>query len=106
MGGIGDCAELPEGLRGVVERLKAGFNGLVIVENMSGQFFVVSFFRPQFFLAWYWEVGTHGRFPEKKNVDRFDSRTFFRITQIFVFRFSARINQETLTKHLTLPKLT
>ena len=74
MGGACNCAELPEGLRGVVEErldLEAGLNGLVTVENTSGQFFVVSFFRPQIF--WcdaYWESGTHGLFPEK-DVDRF-----------------------------------
>ena len=32
------------------EWLKKGWKlGLVVVENMSGQFFVVSFFRPQIF---------------------------------------------------------
>ena len=47
MGG-GDSAKLPEGLRGVVEEgLAAGVNWLVVVENMSGQLFVLSFFRPQ-----------------------------------------------------------
>ena len=38
-----------EGLRGVVERMEAGLN--VIVENTSGQFVVVPFFRPQIFLC-------------------------------------------------------
>ena len=71
MGGVGDCAELPEELRGVVEkRLEAGLNGLVIVGNMSGQFLSCHFFVHRFFLVWYWESGTDGRFPEK-DVDRF-----------------------------------
>ena len=44
-GGGGDCAELPEGFQGVVEeRLVAGFNGLVMVENTSGQFLPCLFF--------------------------------------------------------------
>ena len=40
-----DSAELQEGFQGVVEeRLVAGFNGLVMVENTSGQFLSRHFF--------------------------------------------------------------
>ena len=51
-GGGGDCAELREGFQGVVEeRLVAGFNRLVMVENTSGsgQFLSCHFFRPLIF---------------------------------------------------------
>ena len=66
VGRTGDCAELPEGLRGVFEeRLEAGLNGLVIVENTSGDFLSCHFFVHRFFV-WYWESGMHAHFPEKR----------------------------------------
>ena len=50
MGGAGDCAELPKGFgEWLKKRLEAGLNGLVIVENTSGQFFVESFFFHRFY---------------------------------------------------------
>ena len=66
MGGAGDCAELPEGLRGVVEErldLEAGLNGLVIVENTLGQFLLCDFFINRFFsvVLGVWDAWTFSR---------------------------------------------
>ena len=104
MGGADDCVELPEGLRGVVEeRLEAGLNGLVTVENMSGQFLSCHFVVHRFFsvVLGVWDAWPFSR--KKTLTDLSDYRTFF-VSQIFVFRFSTRINQENLTKpNLALP---
>ena len=51
--GEGDCVELPEGFQGVVEeKLVARFNGMVMVDNTSGQFLSCHFF-PLIF-GWYY----------------------------------------------------
>ena len=89
MGGTGDCAELPEGLRGVVkERLEARPNGLVIVEITSGQFLSCHFFVHRFFrvVLGVWDVWAFSR--KKTLTDLSDSRTFSCITNFRIGVFN------------------